>query len=74
MGSDPPSEDLEDFVPYAVELAGTLKNAVLVDQLPYHHQKKEELIQLLEEHITENIVKVGDERLLSVSTADSAPA
>ena len=45
-------------MPYAIELAGTLKNAILVDQLPYHYQRREELMQLLDEHITENIVKV----------------
>jgi len=55
---DPPSDDLEDFVPYAIELANTLKDTILVDQIPYHHQRREDLIQLLDEHITENIVKV----------------
>lgn len=52
-------DDLEDFVPYAIELASTLKNTILVDQIPYQPQKREELMQLLDEHITENIVKVG---------------
>ena len=59
MVSDLPTDDLEDFVPYAIELANTLKNAILVDQIPYHHQRREDLIQLLDEHITENIVKVS---------------
>ena len=58
MDSYSPSDDLEDFVPYAIELAGALKNTILVDQLPYHYQRREDLIQLLDEHITENIVKV----------------
>ena len=58
MKSYPPLDDLEDFVPYAIELANTLKNTILVDQIPYQHQGKEELMQLLDEHITENIVKV----------------
>jgi telomerase reverse transcriptase len=57
--SDPPSDDLEDFIPYAIELASTLKNTILVDQIPYQHQRREDLMQLLDEHITENIVKVG---------------
>lgn len=56
--SNPSSDDLEDFVPYAIELANTLKNTIFVDQVPYQYQKREELMQLLEEHITENIVKV----------------
>ena len=56
--SNPPPDDLEDFVPYAIELASTLKNTIFVDQLPYQHQRREDLIQLLDEHITENIVKV----------------
>ena len=56
--SDMPPDDLEDFVPYAIELASTLKDTILVDQIPYHHQRREDLIQLLDEHITENIVKV----------------
>ena len=45
-------------MPYAIELASTLKNTILVDQIPYHKQRREDLIQLLDEHITENIVKV----------------
>ena len=45
-------------MPYAIELASALKNTILVDQLPYQHQRREDLIQLLDEHITENIVKV----------------
>jgi hypothetical protein len=56
--SDLPLEDLEDFIPYAIKLARTLKNAILVDQVPYQYQGKDELMQLLDEHITENIVKV----------------
>lgn len=35
-----------------------MKDAVLVDQVPYQRQRREELMQLLDEHITENIVKV----------------
>ena len=57
------SDDLEDFVPYAIELASTLKDTILVDQIPYHHQRREDLMQLLDEHITENIVKVGGAKL-----------
>jgi len=66
--SDPPSDDLEDFVPYAIELASTLKSTVLVDQIPYQHQRREELMQLLDEHITENIVKVRGRSELIFST------
>jgi telomerase reverse transcriptase len=63
-----PLDDLEDFVPYAIELASTLKNTILVDQIPYHYQRREELMRLLDEHITENIVKVGGPEQLIRST------
>ena len=72
MDSYSPSDDLEDFVPYAIELAGALKNTILVDQLPYHYQRREDLIQLLDEHITENIVKVGGGGCWSVQLPDPA--
>jgi telomerase reverse transcriptase len=67
--SDPPPDDLEDFVPYAIELASTLKNTILVDQIPYQPQRKEDLIQLLDEHITENIVKVARRCMLMCSAS-----
>lgn len=70
--SYPALDDLEDFVPYAVELASTLKNTILVDQIPYHYQRREELMQLLDEHITENIVKVEDMRNRICSTHSSS--
>jgi len=66
--SDPPTDDLDDFVPYAIELANTLKSTILVDQIPYQHQRREELMQLLDEHITENIVKVRGRSKLICST------
>lgn len=69
-----PLEDLEDFVPYAIELASTLKNTVLVDQVPYQYQRKDELMQLLDEHITENIVKVGMRNGLPCSAPNVVPA
>ena len=66
-------DDLEDFVPYAIELASTLKNTILVDQIPYHHQRREDLIQLLDEHITENIVKVETVASRPVRLSDCTP-
>jgi hypothetical protein len=72
--SDLPLEDLEDFFPYATKLASTLKNAILVDQVPYQYQGKDELVQLLDEHITENIVKVDTKCRLIYPIPDCASA
>jgi telomerase reverse transcriptase len=47
-----------DFFPHAVELAAALRHTIFVDQVPYHSSTKQEILSLLEEHITENIVKV----------------
>lgn len=47
-----------DFLSYAAELAGTLRHTIFVDQVVYAYAKKKEILELLEEHITENLVKV----------------
>jgi hypothetical protein len=47
-----------DFVETARELAGVLRNVIFVDQPGYPIASKEAILKLLEEHITENMVKV----------------
>ncbi|CCM03069.1 uncharacterized protein FIBRA_05189 [Fibroporia radiculosa] len=52
-------DDHPHFLDTAAKLAGCLRHTVFVDQVVYHFSTKEEIIELLEEHITENIVKIG---------------
>jgi hypothetical protein len=47
------------FLRYATELAATLRHAIFVDRVVYQFSLKTEVLELLEEHITENIVKVS---------------
>jgi len=59
--ADTLSDDHPHFLRYAADLAGVLRNTIFVDQVVYPLSKKQELLHLLEEHITENIVKVCGE-------------
>ena len=68
-------DDHPHFLRYAADLATVLRNTIFVDQVEfsiefvfhespkkqvvYPVSKKQEILQLLEEHITENIVKVS---------------
>lgn len=54
-----PQDDHPHFLRYATDLANILRNTIFVDQVIYPVSKKQEVLQLLEEHITENIVKIG---------------
>ena len=47
------------FLRYATELAATLRHTIFVDRVVYPFSSKAEVLELLEEHIRENIVKVG---------------
>ncbi|THH09180.1 hypothetical protein EW146_g8757 [Bondarzewia mesenterica] len=53
-----PGDEHPHFVRYACQLAGLLRHAIFVDQVVYPFSMKQEILELLEEHITENIVKV----------------
>jgi hypothetical protein len=46
------------FLRYATELAAMLRHTIFVDRVVYHSSSKTEVLELLEDHITENIVKV----------------
>ena len=46
------------FLRYATELAAALRHTIFVDRVVYHFTSRTEVLELLEEHITENIVKV----------------
>jgi hypothetical protein len=47
------------FLRYATELAAMLRHTIFVDRVVYHSSPKTDVLELLEEHITENIVKVS---------------
>jgi len=51
-------DDHPFFLHYAEGLAATLRNMVFSDQVVYPATTKGEVLELLEEHITDNIVKV----------------
>ncbi|RDB25955.1 Telomerase reverse transcriptase [Hypsizygus marmoreus] len=53
--------DHPHFLKYAAELAGVLRHTIFVDQVVYPYSQKREILNLLEEHITENIVKIGND-------------
>ncbi|KAG8744116.1 hypothetical protein FRC10_010797 [Ceratobasidium sp. 414] len=55
--------DLEHthFMTYAARLAECLRHVVFADQVVYGFDYQEETLQLLEEHITDNIVRIGSE-------------
>ncbi|KAG5221222.1 telomerase reverse transcriptase [Salix suchowensis] len=54
-----PTDDQPHFLRYATELASCLRGTIFSDQVVYPHAKQNDILQLLEEHITENIVKVS---------------
>lgn len=49
-----------DFVAYAREMAAFLRQTIFVDQVQYDFQSKMATLKLLEEHIRENLVKIGE--------------
>ncbi|KAG9125666.1 hypothetical protein FRC07_006702 [Ceratobasidium sp. 392] len=53
--------DLEHthFMAYAARLAASLRHVVFADQAVYGFDYQEEILELLEEHITDNIVRIG---------------
>ncbi|KAG9103388.1 hypothetical protein FRC06_011131 [Ceratobasidium sp. 370] len=55
--------DLEHthFMTYAARLAACLRHVVFADQVVYGFDYQEETLQLLEEHITDNIVRIGSD-------------
>ncbi|KAJ8494766.1 hypothetical protein ONZ51_g2140 [Trametes cubensis] len=56
-----PEDDHPHFLTYAAQLAQGLRHTLFADQVVYPFSRRKEIIALLEEHITENIVKIGDE-------------
>ncbi|KAG8723153.1 hypothetical protein FRC09_004547 [Ceratobasidium sp. 395] len=55
--------DLEHthFMTYAARLAACLRHVVFADQVVYGFDYQEEILELLEEHITDNIVRIGSD-------------
>ncbi|KAF7797313.1 hypothetical protein EIP86_008508 [Pleurotus ostreatoroseus] len=56
-----PLDDYPDFLAVAAQLASALRNTIFVDKVVYPDAKRSEIIQLLEQHITDNIVKIGND-------------
>ncbi|POW20045.1 hypothetical protein PSHT_03992, partial [Puccinia striiformis] len=54
-----PSDEVPDFDQFVIELSRTLKNVLFSDQVQYAHVDKQDLMNLLKEHITQNFVKIG---------------
>ena len=52
------SDEHPHFLRYATELASALRHTIFVDRVVYNFTSRAEVLELLEEHITENIVKV----------------
>lgn len=50
-----------DFIAYAAELAQALKPTIFVDLVKSDYKTRSGLLDLLEQHITENCVKIGNE-------------
>ncbi|KAJ8072353.1 Telomerase reverse transcriptase [Marasmius tenuissimus] len=48
------------FVKYATDLANALRHTIFVDQVSCQVESRDELLDLLEQHIKENIVKIGN--------------
>ncbi|CAE6410670.1 unnamed protein product [Rhizoctonia solani] len=56
-----PDWDHMHFMPYASKLAACLRHMIFADQVVYGFDYQEETLDLLEEHITDNIVRIGTE-------------
>ena len=54
----PTSDDPPHLVQHAPRLADALRSVIFVDQVTYPTVARQEIIELLEQHITDNIVKV----------------
>ncbi|CUA77091.1 telomerase reverse transcriptase [Rhizoctonia solani] len=56
-----PDWDHTHFMTYASKLAACLRHIIFADQVVYGFDYQEEILELLEEHITDNIVRIGTE-------------
>ncbi|KAJ3554494.1 hypothetical protein NM688_g3081 [Phlebia brevispora] len=56
-----PTDEYPHFLALASQLASALRNTIFVDKVVYPDAKRREIIELLEQHITDNIVKIGDD-------------
>jgi len=55
-----PDTEHPHFLNFAAELSASLRHAVFVDRVVYPHEAREYVLQLLREHVTDNIVKIGE--------------
>ncbi|CAE6476735.1 unnamed protein product [Rhizoctonia solani] len=56
-----PDWDHTHFMTYATKLAACLRHVIFADQVVYGFDYLEDVLDLLEEHITDNIVRIGTE-------------
>ncbi|KAF7374776.1 Telomerase reverse transcriptase [Mycena sanguinolenta] len=54
-----PEDEHPHFLKVATDLANVLHNTIFVDQVKYSRAERDQILHLLEEHITDNIVKIG---------------
>lgn len=53
------SEELKQFIDFAADLTSKLRKAIIVDQVIHSFEDREELLDLLREHIANHVVKIG---------------
>ncbi|CEL53334.1 Telomerase reverse transcriptase OS=Bos taurus GN=TERT PE=3 SV=2 [Rhizoctonia solani AG-1 IB] len=56
-----PDWDHTHFMTYAAKVAACLRHVIFADQVVYGFDYMEDVLDLLEEHITDNIVRIGSE-------------
>ncbi|THV07327.1 hypothetical protein K435DRAFT_605904, partial [Dendrothele bispora CBS 962.96] len=56
-----PEDEHPHFLKYAADLASCIRNTIFIDAVSYPTTTKQEILELLESHITENIVKIGQD-------------
>ncbi|CAK5268459.1 unnamed protein product [Mycena citricolor] len=56
-----PGSEYPHFLQTAAKLASVLHNTIFVDQVRYSQTQRQEILHLLEEHIEENMVKIGSD-------------
>ncbi|THG96236.1 hypothetical protein EW026_g5564 [Hermanssonia centrifuga] len=56
-----PADDHPHFLKMASKLAEALRHTIFVDQVLYPTAERKEILELLEQHITDNIVKIGND-------------
>lgn len=56
-----PEYEQSSFIDVATKLSKKLRNAIIADQVIHPHIEKNDLLQLLKEHIMENLIKINNQ-------------